>query len=77
VQHIRERIPTCCLKEKTYRDAQLGELVHSVAIEHASEQEVIYGSEPVGEKHREGETDAEWQPPRSSSYEAATSSWGR
>jgi hypothetical protein len=33
---------------KTYRDAQLGELIHSIAVEHASEYEVVCGSKPVG-----------------------------
>jgi hypothetical protein len=67
---------TCCPKGKTYRYAQLEELVQSVMIEHASEHEVICSSKPTEEKHREGETTAEQQPPRASSYEAATSSWG-
>jgi hypothetical protein len=47
------------LKGKTYRYAQLGELVRSVVIEHALEHKVIYGSKPTGEKHGEGETVAE------------------
>jgi hypothetical protein len=46
-------------KGKTYRDAQLGELVHSIAVEHASEHEVICRSELAGEKSGEGETAAE------------------
>jgi hypothetical protein len=50
---------TCRLKGKTYRDAQLGELVYSIAGEHVPEHDVICESEPVGEKHREGETAAE------------------
>jgi hypothetical protein len=50
---------TCRPKSKTYRYAQLGELVHSVVVEHASEHEVICGSKPTGEKHGEGETAAE------------------
>jgi hypothetical protein len=54
---------TCHPKVKTYRYAQLGELVHSVMVEHASEHEVIYGSKRAGEKHGEGETGAERQPP--------------
>jgi hypothetical protein len=58
------RSQTCRSKDKTYRDAQLGELVHFIAVEHA------------GEKHEEGETVAEWQPPRASGYEATTSPWG-
>jgi hypothetical protein len=47
------------LKGKTYRYAQLGELVHSIVVEHASEHEIIYGSKPVREKHEEGEIVAE------------------
>jgi hypothetical protein len=50
---------TCHPKGKTYRDAQLGELVHSVVIEHALEYGVAYRGEPVGEKHGEGEISAE------------------
>jgi hypothetical protein len=34
-------------KGKIYRDAQLGELVHSVTIEQLPEREVICGSEPT------------------------------
>jgi hypothetical protein len=49
----------CCPKGKTYIYAQLGELVRSIAVEHAPEHEVIYGSKPTGEKHGEGETVAE------------------
>jgi hypothetical protein len=67
---------TCHLKGKTYRDAQLGELIHSVMVEHTPEHEVIYGSEPAGEKRKEGETAAECQPPRASGCQAATSSRG-
>jgi hypothetical protein len=63
-------------KGKTYRYIQLGELVHSVAAEHAPEHKIIYGSKPIGEKHREDETTTEWQPPRASGCEAVTSSWG-
>jgi hypothetical protein len=62
-----------CLHESS---AQLGELVHSDAIEHTPEHNVVCGSEPAGEKHEEGETAAEQQPPRASGYEAATSSRG-
>jgi hypothetical protein len=58
---------------KTYRDAQLGELVHSVALEHALDHEVVCGSEPAGEKRGEGETATKQQPPRASDCEAATS----
>jgi urease beta subunit len=43
-------------KGKTYRDAQLGEHVHFVTVEHALEHEVVSGSEPTGEKCGEGET---------------------
>jgi hypothetical protein len=32
-QHIWEQIQTCHPKGKTYTDAQLGELVHSIAVE--------------------------------------------
>jgi hypothetical protein len=53
------RSETCRPKGKTYRDAQLGELVYSVAVEHAPEHKVIYGSKSAGEKRREGETVAE------------------
>jgi hypothetical protein len=67
---------TCCLKGKTYRDAQLGELVHSIVVKHAPEHEVGCGSKPVREKHREGETTAEQEPPRASGCEATTPSWG-
>jgi hypothetical protein len=49
------RSQTCHLKGKIYRDAQLGELVHSVVVEHAPEHEVVCESKPVGEKHGEGE----------------------
>jgi hypothetical protein len=47
---------TCRSKGKTYRDTQLGELVHFVEVEHTPEHEVICGSEPIGERCREGET---------------------
>jgi hypothetical protein len=53
----------CHPKGKTYRDAQLGELVHSVMIEHAPEHEAIYVSIPTGEKRGQGETATERQPP--------------
>jgi hypothetical protein len=53
------RSQTCRMKGKTYRDAQPGELVNSVAVEHMQEHETIYGSEPVGEKHKECETTTE------------------
>jgi hypothetical protein len=67
---------TCRPKGKTYRYAQLGELVHSVTVEHATEHEVICRSKPAGEKYEEGETAAKQQPPRVSGCEAATSSRG-
>jgi hypothetical protein len=72
---IREWIQTCHPKGKTYSDAQLGELVHSVAVEQLPEHELACGSEPAWE-HGEGEAVAERQPPRASGCEAATSSWG-
>jgi hypothetical protein len=61
-QHIQEWIQTCHLKGKTYKDAQLGELIHSVAVEQLSEHELACGSEPTWERG-EGETVAEQQPP--------------
>jgi hypothetical protein len=64
-QHIRERIQTCHLKGKTYKDAQLGELVHSVAVEQLPEHELTCGSEPAWERGG-GEAVAEQQPPRAS-----------
>jgi hypothetical protein len=75
-QHIRERIQTCHPKGKTYRDAQLGELVHSVMVEQLPEHELTSGSEPAWERG-EGEVVAEQQPPRASGCEATTSSRGR
>jgi hypothetical protein len=65
---------TCHLGGKTYRDAQLKELVHSVAVDHMPEHEVTCLSEPAGEKRGEGETAAGRQPSRASGCEAATSS---
>jgi hypothetical protein len=50
---------TCRLKGKTYKYAQLGELVLSIAVEHAPEHEVIYESKPAREKHGEDETATE------------------
>jgi hypothetical protein len=47
---MRERIQTCHPKGKTYRDAQLGELVHSVAVEQLSKHELACGSEPAWER---------------------------
>jgi hypothetical protein len=70
------RFQICRPKGKTYRYAQLGEFVHSVAVEHVLEHEVTCGSEPAGEKRGEGETAAERQPPRASECEVITSSWG-
>jgi hypothetical protein len=75
-QHIREQIQTYHPKGKTYRDAQLGEFVHSVAVEQLPEHELTCGSEPAWERE-EGEAVAEQQPPRASGCEAAMSSWGR
>jgi hypothetical protein len=46
-QHIREQIQTCYLKGKTYRYAQLGELVHYVMIEYLPEHELACESEPA------------------------------
>jgi hypothetical protein len=66
----------CWPKGKTYRDAQLGELVHSVAVGHTPEHGVACGSELAVEKCGEGETTAERQPPRALGCEAATSSRG-
>jgi hypothetical protein len=63
-------------KGKTFKYAHLGELVHSVVVEHTPEYEVICGNKPTGEKHGEGETAVERQPPRASGCEATTSSWG-
>jgi hypothetical protein len=57
---------TCCSNGKTYRDAQLGELVHSITVEHVLEHELICGSEPAGGKREEGETAADRQPSRAS-----------
>jgi hypothetical protein len=36
----------------------MGELVHSITVEHTPVHEVICGSEPTGEKRGEGETAA-------------------
>jgi hypothetical protein len=74
-QHIQERIQTCHPKGKTYRDAQLGELVHSIVVEQLPEHELACGSEPAWERG-EGEVVAEQQPPRASGCEATTSSRG-
>jgi hypothetical protein len=61
---------------KTYRDAQLRELIHSITIEQLLEHELTCGSEPACERG-EGEAIAEQQQPRASCCEAATSSRGR
>jgi hypothetical protein len=42
------RSQTCHPKGKTYKYAQLGEPVHSIAVEHALKHEVIYRSKSVG-----------------------------
>jgi hypothetical protein len=70
------KFQTYHLKGKTYRDAQLEELIHSVMVKHTSEHEVVCGSKLVGEKCGEGETADEWQPPRALGREAAMSSRG-
>jgi hypothetical protein len=57
------RSQTCRMNGKTYRDTQLGELAHSVAVERTLEHVVTYRGEPVGEKHEEDKTSAERQPP--------------
>jgi hypothetical protein len=75
-QYIREQMQICHQKGKTYRDAQLGELVHSVAVEQLSEHELACGSEPVWERG-EDEIVAEQQPHRALACEATTSSRGR
>jgi hypothetical protein len=49
-QHIREQIHACHPKGKIYRDAQLGELVHSVAVDQLPEHELTCGSEPAWER---------------------------
>jgi hypothetical protein len=49
----------CHPKNKTYIYAQLGELLHSIAIEPALKHEVICGSKPTGEKHEEDEITVE------------------
>jgi hypothetical protein len=61
-QHIREWIQTCQPKGKTYRNAQLVELVHSVTVKQLPEHELACGSEPAWERG-EGEVVAEQQPP--------------
>jgi hypothetical protein len=64
------------LEGKTYRDTQLGELVHSVVVEHVPEYEVVRRSEPAGEKHEGDEIAVEQQPPRALGREIATLSLG-
>jgi hypothetical protein len=54
------RSQTHCPKGKTYRDAQLGEHIHSVAVEHVSENKVVCGSQPIGEKCGEGAVATTW-----------------
>jgi hypothetical protein len=71
----RNKSQTCCPKDKPYRYAWLRELVHST-VEHTSEHEFICRSKPTGDKHKEGETAAERQPPLASGCEVVTSSWG-
>jgi hypothetical protein len=51
------------LKGKAYREGEFRELVHFIAIEYASEQEIICGSKPAGEKRGEGKIASEQQPP--------------
>jgi hypothetical protein len=67
---------TCHPKGTTYRDAQLGELIHSIIVGHELEREVTCGRKPTGEKRGESETAVEWQPPRASGYEITMSSRG-
>jgi hypothetical protein len=50
-------------------DAQLGERVHSIVIEHVLEHGVAYRGEPVWEKRGEGETSTERQSPCISGWE--------
>jgi hypothetical protein len=66
---------TCHPKGKTYKDVELGELVHSVVVEQLPEHELVCGSEPAWE-HGEGQVVAERQPPRASGCEATASSRG-
>jgi hypothetical protein len=75
-QDIQERIQTCHPKGKTYRDAQLEELIHSIMVEQLPEHKLVCGREPAWERE-EGETVAEQQPSRVSGCEGTTSSWGR
>jgi hypothetical protein len=70
------RSQTCRPKGKTYRNAQLRELVHFITVEHVLEHEVVCVSKPIVEKRGEDETATEQQPPRASGCEATTSLWG-
>jgi hypothetical protein len=67
---------TCHPKGKTYRYAQLGELVPSITVKHTLKHGIIRGSEPTGKKHEESETVAEQQSPQASGCEATMSLWG-
>jgi hypothetical protein len=64
-RHVTRRV-------KLTENAQLEELVYSVAVERLSEHELIYWSEPIWERG-EGEVVAEQQPPRASDCEVTTS----
>jgi hypothetical protein len=57
---------TSCPQGKTYINAQLGELVHSVVVEHVLEHEVICRNKPAWEKHGEGGIVAKWLSPQAS-----------
>jgi hypothetical protein len=54
------RSQICRPKGKTYRDAQLGEHIHSVAVEYALEHEVVCRSEPAEEKRGESAVATTW-----------------
>jgi hypothetical protein len=54
------RSQICCSKGKTYRDAQLGEHIHSVTVEYALEHEVVCRSEPTEEKRGESAVATTW-----------------
>jgi hypothetical protein len=71
------RSQICHPKGKTYRDAQLRELVRSITVDHVPEHGVVCRSEPTREKYGEGETATGQQPPRASGCEATISSWGQ
>jgi hypothetical protein len=51
------------------------ELAHSIVVEHAPEHEVIYGSDPTGEKLGEGDTAAKQQPPQAPYLAHQMSKW--